>query len=95
MIVDDILLNKLEKLSALKVSDDRRDEIKSQLNEIVNFVEILNELDLSDIKATISTINGGTPFREDVPKKSDVIEVILNNAPSAENGFFVVPKIIE
>lgn len=95
MIVDDDLLKKLEKLSAFKISENKRQEIKTQLNEIVNFVEILNELDLDDIEATVNIAKGGTPFREDKPKENDTIEIILENAPKAENGFFVVPKIIE
>ena len=45
MNVNDELLNKLEKLSAIKIADDKRTKIKEQLSEIVGFVEILNELD--------------------------------------------------
>ena len=46
MIIDDVVLNKLEKLSALKIPENKRDEIKNQLNNIVDFVEILNELNI-------------------------------------------------
>ena len=95
MVVDDDLLKKLEKLSAFKVPENKREEMKTQLNEIVNFVEILNELDLDGIEAAVSTAKGGTALREDIPRKSNAIEIILDNAPKAENGFFVVPKIIE
>jgi len=95
MVVDDKLLNKLEKLSSIQILDEKRDEIKAQLNEILDFVEILNELDLKDLQATVSTVKGGTPFREDEPRQSDVIDVILQNAPKSDGGFFVVPKIIE
>lgn len=96
MIIDDTLLNKLEKLSALKIPDEKREEIKSQLNEIVNFVEILNEIDLSNSQAAVSTLSGGTPFREDIASNDeDIIDIILKNAPSIEGNFFVVPKILE
>lgn len=46
MQIDDALLSKLEKLSSLKTNDDKREEIKRQLSEIVSFVDVLNELDL-------------------------------------------------
>lgn len=95
MVINEELLQKLEKLSALKISDGKRDEISKQLSEIVNFIEVLNEIDLSKVEATVSTVNGGTPLREDISKNSDVIDIILKNAPSAENGCFVVPKILE
>ena len=94
MQIDDTLLNKLEKLSALQISDEKREEVKKQLSEIVSFVDILNELDLSD-EAVVSSIKGGTPLREDEPRPSDVIDTILKYAPSREGHFFAVPKIIE
>ena len=39
MNIDDTLLNKLEKLSSLKINDDKRELVKSQLDGILNFVE--------------------------------------------------------
>ena len=61
MIIDDALLSKLERLSALKIPDAKREEFKGQLNNIVDFVEILNELDLQSGEAAITTLKGGTP----------------------------------
>ncbi len=90
MKVDDKLLEKLENLSALKV--ENKDEIKGQISEILNFVENLNALNL-DEKSTKDSAK--TPLREDNPKQSEVIESLLQNAPNAENRFFIVPKIIE
>ncbi|MBR8462425.1 Asp-tRNA(Asn)/Glu-tRNA(Gln) amidotransferase subunit GatC [Campylobacter sp. faydin G-24] len=95
MHIDDALLAKLEKLSSLKINDDKREEIKAQLSNIVSFVDVLNELDLSGDEAVVSSINGGTLLRDDEPSSSDVIDVILKNAPLKEGHFFSVPKIIE
>jgi aspartyl-tRNA(Asn)/glutamyl-tRNA(Gln) amidotransferase subunit C len=96
MKIDDTLLQKLEKLSSLKISDDKREGVIGQLSEIVSFVEILNELNLDNEEATFTTLSGGTPLREDIPRVSPhIIETILKHAPMRDNGFFVVPKIIE
>ena len=95
MQIDDTLLAKLEKLSSLKIGEEKRKEIENQLSEILNFLDILDELDLSDVGAVVSSIDGGTPLREDVSVSSDVIETILKNAPMSSEHFFVVPKIIE
>ncbi len=96
MKIDDALLTKLEKLSSLKISEDKREETIQEISQIVDFVENLSELDLSDKDASFSTIAGGTPFREDVPSNNaEIIKIILENAPKREGGFFVVPKIIE
>lgn len=96
MKIDDVLLQKLEKLSSLRISDEKREGVINQLSEIVSFVENLNELDLNNEEATFTTVQGGTPFREDVPSVNpDIVKTILKHSPQSEDGFFVVPKIIE
>ena len=96
MKIDNDLLKKLEKLSSLEIDEDKREGTIAQLSEIVEFVENLNELDLDNEEATFTTVAGGTPMREDIPNVNpDIIKTILENAPKSENGFFVVPKIIE
>lgn len=96
MTIDDTLLTKLEKLSMLKIEDEKREEVKAQIANILSFVENLNELDdqLGDISFPI--VRSAQPFREDTPREeNDVIKNILENAPKIEESFFVVPKIIE
>ncbi len=96
MKIDETLLTKLEKLSALHIEESKRDQTIKEIGKIVDFVENLNQLDLNDKDASFSTIEGGTPFREDQPTNDPtVIETILSHAPKAEEGFFIVPKIIE
>jgi aspartyl-tRNA(Asn)/glutamyl-tRNA(Gln) amidotransferase subunit C len=65
------------------------------LEEIVKFVEMLNELNTENIEATFSTLNNPTPLREDNPVKTDIIKEVLAHAPKAKDGYFIVPKIIE
>lgn len=95
MQIDDKLLSRLEKLSALKISEDKREKLEEQLGQIVDFVQKLDELDLSGIEAITSTTAGGTPFRKDESEKSDVIDTVNHYAPNSQDGFFIVPKIIE
>jgi aspartyl-tRNA(Asn)/glutamyl-tRNA(Gln) amidotransferase subunit C len=96
MTVDDKLIDKLAKLSSLEIEDSRRENLKSELADIINFVENLNEIDVSNIEATFSTIEGGTPLREDLAKQDlELSNHILKHAPKSEDGYFVVPKIIE
>jgi aspartyl-tRNA(Asn)/glutamyl-tRNA(Gln) amidotransferase subunit C len=94
--IDDKLLTKLEKLSSLKIEDDKRESTIQEISKIVDFVENLNQLDLNDKDASFSTIEGGTPFREDIPSNDPkIVKRILDHAPKAQDGFFIVPKIIE
>ncbi len=94
--IDEKLLQKLEKLSSLEIEPSKRVSTIEEIGKIVDFVENLSELDLNDKDASFSTIEGGTPFREDTPTNdSEVINTILEHAPKSSEGFFIVPKIIE
>ena len=96
MTVDDNLIAKLSKLSSLEIDEAKKENLKSELADIINFVENLNEIDVSGIEATFSTIEGGSPLREDVAKQDlELSNHILKHAPKSEDGYFVVPKIIE
>ena len=96
MQIDNTVLAKLEKLSHLHVDEENKEEIIGQLSEIVSFVENLAELDTDHLDASFSTLEGGTPMREDIPSSDPTIsQSILKNAPQSDGGFFVVPAIIE
>jgi len=96
MQVDDALLSKLEKLSFLKVADDKREEIIAQLSEIVTFVDNLSELNTEGVDDKFAMSDAETPLREDTPSCDRAInDDILKNSPNSADHFFIVPKIIE
>jgi len=96
MQVDDALLTKLEKLSFLKISDDKREEIIGQLSEIVSFVDNLSELNTDGVEDKFAMSDEPTRLRKDEPKcDSHINDVIIKNAPLSGDNFFIVPKIIE
>jgi aspartyl-tRNA(Asn)/glutamyl-tRNA(Gln) amidotransferase subunit C len=96
MQVDDALLTKLEKLSFLKVSEHKREEIITQLSEIVSFVDNLSELNTDGVDDNFAMSDKGTFTREDSPScDRSVSDEILKNAPLSGDNFFIVPKIIE
>lgn len=96
MQVDDALLSRLEKLSFLKVADDKREEIINQLSEIVSFVDNLSELDTDNVDDKFAMSDESTFTREDIPLcNTQISDSILKNAPQSSDYFFIVPKIIE
>ena len=96
MQVDDKLLSKLEKLSFLKVDENKREEIIGQLSEIVSFVDNLSELNTDGIDDNFSMNSNSTPTREDVSFcNTSINDEIIKNAPQSADHFFIVPKIIE
>lgn len=96
MQIDDTVLAKLEKLSHLHIDDSKKEEVKEQLTNILAYIDNLNELDTDVLSATFSTLDGGTPLREDVPREAnDIAKDILSKAPQAQDDYFIVPAIIE
>lgn len=96
MQIDNTLLTKLEKLSHLRIDDSKKDEVMGQLTDILGYIDNLNELNTDDLSASFSTLEGGTPLREDIPREAnEVAKSILSNSPYAKDDFFIVPAIIE
>ncbi len=96
MQIDNAVLAKLEKLSHLKIDDSKKKEIMEQLSGILTYVDSLNELDTDTLDASFSTLDGGTPLREDTPRETDhIAKDILSHAPQSRDDFFIVPAIIE
>ena len=96
MQVDDALLKRLEKLSFLQIAEDKREEIISQMSEIVNFVDNLSELDTAGVDDSFAMTEASTFLREDNAScNTHVNDAILKNAPQSGDHFFIVPKIIE
>ncbi|WP_305862387.1 Asp-tRNA(Asn)/Glu-tRNA(Gln) amidotransferase subunit GatC [Helicobacter cholecystus] len=92
MQIDDKLLAKLQRLGMIEIQEDKKEAIKSQLSEILGFVDNIATLDTQNLK-----IKEGakTPMREDIPQDSKIQSDVLSHAPKAEDDYFIVPKIIE
>lgn len=96
MQIDHTVLAKLETLSHLHIDDSKKEEVMGQLTEILGYIDNLNELDTDALDASFSTLEGGTPLREDIPRKAnDIAKDILSRAPQSQDDFFIVPAIIE
>ena len=96
MQIDEQLLTRLEKLSMLKISEEKREEIIQELSEFLSFADNLSELDTSNVDEKFAMDDAPTITREDIPACDPSInEAILEHAPQSQDHFFIVPKIIE
>ena len=94
--IDSALLERLQSLSMLTISPEQKEKTIEELNRFLEFVDILDELDLSSLEATFSPIETSAPLRKDEPHLDPTIpQKILQHAPKSVDNFFIVPKIIE
>ncbi len=95
MSVDADIVRKIGKLARIKVKEERLEELASELNHILGFVEQLNEVDISNVEPMSSVIPSSLRMREDKVTMGDYPQKIVSNAPLSEDNFFVVPKVVE
>jgi aspartyl-tRNA(Asn)/glutamyl-tRNA(Gln) amidotransferase subunit C len=91
-------VRKIAKLAHLEISDEEVALYTPQMDEIVKYVEQLNELDTENIEPMLGglTTEGQATYtiRDDVPKESLGQKAALGQAPSAVAGHFQVPKVL-
>ncbi len=84
----------IAELARLKFTDEELNNFTGQLNEILAYVEKLNELDTENVEPLSHPVEGSNVFREDSVKPSITTEEALKNAPEKDEQFFHVPKVI-
>ncbi len=94
MQVDNQLVSHLAHLSRLNVAPEKMDKLVTDMQDLVGFVEQLNELDTTGIAPLIHMGDAQNVLRDDFVSGSISREEALQNAPDADGTFFKVPKVI-
>ena len=83
------------KLARIKVEDDALPALAEEFNNILGFIEQLNEVDVEGVEPMTSVTPMRLKRRVDEVTDGDMPEKVLANAPDAREGFFAVPKVVE
>lgn len=95
MSVDKETVRKVARLARIAVPEQRLEPLAGELNTILAWIEQLNEVDVEGVEAMTTPVAMKLPMREDVVSDGNIRDQVLANAPSATDGFFVVPKVVE
>ena len=95
MKIDKNTINKIARLSRLKLEDKESEDYIKDLNLILDWVEQLNEVNTDNIEPLSNISSSILPKRVDLSKDVNSSEEILKNAPDKLEGFFAVPKVVE
>lgn len=87
-------VKKIANLARLEFSEEEIGNYTNEMNQILNYMEKLNELDTENVKPLSHPIENSNVFRDDVLKESTLREQALKNAPDKTNEHFKVPKVI-
>lgn len=95
MSVDSATVHRIARLARIAVSDAEADALVPELNNILGWIEQLQEVDVTGIEPMTAVIPNRLRLRDDIVTDGGVRDAVLKNAPVAEHGFFAVPKVIE
>lgn len=95
MSIDTKTAAKVAHLARIRVEDDALPALAQEFNNILGFIEQLNEVDVEGVEPMTSVTPMRLKRREDVVTDGDMPEKVLKNAPDAREGFFAVPKVVE
>lgn len=82
------------RLARLDLEADAIDTFAGQIDEILDYIEKLNQVDTAGIQPTSHAISLTNAFRADEQREHLDRQRVLANAPESEDGCFVVPKIV-
>jgi len=95
MSVDAATVRRIAHLARIAVGDEEVEHLQGELNAILAFVEQLSEVNVEGVEPMTSVTPMEMKKRADVVTDGDVRDDVLKNAPATEDGFFLVPKVVE
>jgi aspartyl-tRNA(Asn)/glutamyl-tRNA(Gln) amidotransferase subunit C len=95
MSVDKNTVKRVARLARIALPEERLEPMAKELNAILAWVEQLNEVDTSSVEPMTSVIKMSLKMREDVVTDGKAATDVVLNAPSGEDNYFAVPKVVE
>ena len=88
-------VRKIAMLARIALSEDEAEKLGPQLARILDYVRKLEELDTEGVEPTAHPHDFACPLRADIVTNANMREELLAVAPVAEDGFYVVPRVVE
>lgn len=95
MSVDAATVRRIAHLARIAVADDEIEHLRGELNAMLAFVEQLSEVDVEGVEPMTSVTPMQMKKRVDAVTDGDNVDAILQNAPVTQDGYFLVPKVVE
>lgn len=89
------LIKYLETLARITLSEEEEKKVGSELQDILTYIDMLNELDTDGVEAMSHCFQVTNVMREDEVASSMTPDEIVANAPESQDGCFVVPKTVD
>lgn len=89
------LLKKMTQLSRLAITPEESFKIEEDLTKFLKYIDILNQVDITNVEPTAHASEIQRPVREDIASEKELQNAILNNAPAlVEDQLIKVPAVL-
>ena len=95
MAIDKATVAKIAHLARLDVPEDQQEHLAAELSGILGWVEQLGEVNTDDVEPLRSVMSITQDWRPDAVTDGNRRDDVLANAPARQDGYFVVPKVVE
>ncbi|MGH6895597.1 MAG: Asp-tRNA(Asn)/Glu-tRNA(Gln) amidotransferase subunit GatC [Geminicoccaceae bacterium] len=95
MSLDEKTVARIARLARIAVPEEELAPLAGELSHILEWIEQLNEVDTEGVAPMTSVVAMKLAWREDRVTDGGRAEAILANAPARQDGYFVVPKVVE
>jgi aspartyl-tRNA(Asn)/glutamyl-tRNA(Gln) amidotransferase subunit C len=95
MAVDEETVRRIGRLARLRLTDQEVSRLAIESSRILDWVEVLGQVDTSGVEPVSAVIHKPHVWREDEVTDGGGRDALLANAPRVAHGFFAVPKVIE
>ncbi|CAN5222971.1 Asp-tRNA(Asn)/Glu-tRNA(Gln) amidotransferase subunit GatC [soil metagenome] len=85
----------IAQLARLDITPEEIPALEDKLSRIIEFVDQLRDVDTTDVLPMAHPLNMTQRLRPDVVTESDRRERLQQDAPRVEDGYYVVPKVME
>ncbi|MDR1721222.1 MAG: Asp-tRNA(Asn)/Glu-tRNA(Gln) amidotransferase subunit GatC [Endomicrobium sp.] len=83
-------------LARIEIKEDEKEKYLTDINKMFDYIEILQEPDITNLKPTTHVTELRNVWREDILKASPkkVIDMMLNSSPEREGTFYKIKRVI-
>ncbi len=94
-LISDEVIDYVGILAKLELSEEEKEEAKKDMGRMLDYIDMLNELDTSGVEPMSHVFAINNVFREDVVTNGDDKDNMLRNAPERKDDAYKVPKTVD
>lgn len=93
--IDDTIMNRIENLSKLSLTDEERVKAMDEMEKLINYVDKISELNTDGVEPLVNVLSISNVLREDeIIINDDAVDRTIANGPMTKDNMFVVPKTV-